>query len=189
VWRALPEHFAGIGLDQHTFMPNHFHGIIVFTDLSYIKVGKKTPMTLDKFEEFFRLLPTCGDSELSWTIDMVARKQTASEEAAPFKQQVIKKEREAAQWSDKAKELRKAKPTDDKAVAEALQKVAELAKEAREQAAKAEEIENAVYDLKAVNPNAKAEEDKRTPEQLLNFIEAKGREIVEALAVLRGDSP
>ena len=38
----------------------------------------------------------------------------------------------------------------------------------------------------AVNPNAKNEEDKRTPEQLLDFIEAKGREIAEALAVLRG---
>ena len=67
-----------------------------------------------------------------------------------------------------------------------MEKVAGLAREARDQAAKAEGIENAVYDLKAVNPNAKNEEDKRTPEQLLDFIEAKGREIAEALAVLRG---
>jgi type I restriction enzyme M protein len=42
-----------------------------------------------------------------------------------------------------------------------------------------------VYDLKAVNPNRKAEVDNRTPEELLQVIEAKGREIVEALAVLK----
>lgn len=145
-------------------------------------------MTLDKFEEFFRLLPTLGDSEQSWTIDLTARKQKATEEAEPFKLKARKKEQETAHWSDKAKELKKAKPTDNKAVAGALLKAAELAKEAREQTSKSEEIENAVYDLKAVNPNTKAEEDKRTPEHLLDFIEAKGREIAEALSELRGNS-
>jgi len=49
-----------------------------------------------------------------------------------------------------------------------------------------EEIEAKNYDLKAVNPNAKNEEDTRTPEELLDIIEAKGREVAEALAVLRG---
>jgi type I restriction enzyme M protein len=38
---------------------------------------------------------------------------------------------------------------------------------------------------KAVNPNAKGNEDTRTPEQLLDFIDIKGREISEALSVLR----
>ena len=47
------------------------------------------------------------------------------------------------------------------------------------------EIEDAVYDLKAVNPNRKPDVDERTPEQLMEIIEAKGREIVEALAALR----
>jgi type I restriction enzyme R subunit len=46
-------------------------------------------------------------------------------------------------------------------------------------------MENAVYDLKAVNPHTKNHEDTRTPEELLNLIEAKGREIAESLAVLR----
>lgn len=36
------------------------------------------------------------------------------------------------------------------------------------------------YDLKAVNPNAKSDEDTRTPEELLDLIEAKGREVAEA---------
>jgi len=176
---------AGVKTNLLFFKKGEHTEKIWYYDLSGIKVGKKTPMTLDKFEDFFRLLPTRGDSEQSWTIDMVARKQKAREAAEPFKQQARKKEQETAQWFEKAKELKKTNPTDDKALARALQKATELGKEAREQLAKAEEIENAVYDLKAVNPNAKAEEDKRTPEQLLDVIEAKGREIAAALAVLR----
>src|SRR6266513_1202780 len=39
-----------------------------YYDLSDVKVGKKTPLTLDRFEAFFRLLPERGDSERSWTV-------------------------------------------------------------------------------------------------------------------------
>lgn len=49
-----------------------------------------------------------------------------------------------------------------------------------------EAIEAKNYDLKAVNPNARSGEDKRTPEELLDIVDAKGREVAEALAVLRG---
>ena len=91
---------------------------IWYYDLSDIKVGKKSPLTLAHFEEFFRLLPTRGDSERSWTVPRA-------------------------------------------------------------------EIEARGYDLKAVNPNAKSNEDTRTTEELLDVIEAKGREVAEALAVLR----
>jgi type I restriction enzyme M protein len=48
-----------------------------------------------------------------------------------------------------------------------------------------EEIEARNYDLKAVNPHARKEDDTRTPEELLDLIEAKGREVAEALAELR----
>ena len=37
----------------------------------------------------------------------------------------------------------------------------------------------------AVNPNAKSNEDTRTPEEILDLIEAKGKEVAEALKVLR----
>ena len=47
------------------------------------------------------------------------------------------------------------------------------------------DIEAKNYDLKAVNPNAKSNEDTRTPEELLDLIEAKGREVAEALTELR----
>ena len=75
-------------------------------------------MTLDRFEEFFRLLPGRADSDHSWTIDR-------------------------------------------------------------------EKIERRGYDLKAVNPNARSNEDTRTPEELLEIIEASGREVDAAIAELR----
>jgi len=91
---------------------------IWYYDLSDIKVGKRTPFTLDRFGDFFRLLPDRADSDRSWTVTR-------------------------------------------------------------------EEIEARNFDLKAVNPHARTEEDTRTPEELLDLIEAKGREVAEALAVLR----
>ena len=91
---------------------------IWYYDLSDIKVGKKSPLTLDKFEEFFRLLPVRADSEHSWTVTR-------------------------------------------------------------------QEIESKNFDLKAVNPHAKNHEDTRTPEELLDLIEAKGHEVADALATLR----
>ena len=91
---------------------------IWYYDLSDIKVGKKTPLTLAHFEEFSRLLPERADSQHSWTVSR-------------------------------------------------------------------QDIEARNFDLKAVNPHAKKEEDTRTPEELLDLIEAKGREVAEALAALR----
>lgn len=48
-----------------------------------------------------------------------------------------------------------------------------------------EEIKDKNYDLKAVNPNRKQEEDTRTPEDLLSLIETQEGEISTALASLR----
>ncbi len=39
-----------------------------YYDLSDLKVGKRTPMTLDRFADFLALLPTRTDSERSWTV-------------------------------------------------------------------------------------------------------------------------
>lgn len=149
---------------------------IWYYDLTDVKVRKKTPLMLKHFEDFIRLQhaapkpgeggPTRADGPLSWTVDMDERKRLAADEARPFKEEARKKAREAGECEDK--EQAKA-----------------LAKESREAAAKAKEIEDAVYDLKAVNPNKKPVVDTRTPEELLDLIEAKGREIAEALAVLR----
>lgn len=69
--------------------------------------------------------------------------------------------------------------------AEHARGAARLLEEAREAAGRADSIENAVYDLKAVNPNKKSGVDTRTPTELLERIETKGKEIAEAIAQLR----
>jgi type I restriction enzyme M protein len=90
-----------------------------YYDLSGVKVGKKKPLTLAHFEDFFRLLPGRTDSERSWTVERKA-------------------------------------------------------------------IDEKSYDLKAVNPHARNDEDLRTPEELMDLIEAKGKEVAEAIVTLRG---
>lgn len=45
---------------------------IWYYDLSDVKVGKKSPLTLDRFQQFFELLPSRGDSERSWTVSRAA---------------------------------------------------------------------------------------------------------------------
>ena len=89
-----------------------------YYDLSGIKVGKKSPLTLAHCEECFRLLPERGDSDQSWSVSRAG-------------------------------------------------------------------IEAQGFDLKAVNPHAKNNMDTRTPEQLLDPIEEKGKEVAAALAALR----
>lgn len=161
---------------------------IWYFDLSGLKVNKGKPLTLDHFKEFFALLPKRAKSESSWKVDIIARKKRAESEAAPHRKQAREKERETAGWKERLAELKKAKPKerDKAAIEEAETRISELTREARAQAAKAVDIENAVYDLKAVNPNKKAVADTRTPEELLAVIEEKGKEIEKAVEGLRG---
>jgi type I restriction enzyme M protein len=91
---------------------------IWYYDLSDVKVTKKQPLTLDRFDEFFSLKNARGDSDHSWTVTR-------------------------------------------------------------------DELEARNLDLKAVNPNAKADIDTRTPEELLAEIEARHAEVAEAIAELR----
>jgi type I restriction enzyme M protein len=159
---------------------------IWYYDLSDLKVGKKSPLTLKHFEDFASKLPTRPDSEQSWTVDLAARRAKAAADALPFRDEARAKMRQAEREKDELKVLKKAKPRDDAAIAASEAAVRELTKEAREGANKADDIENAVYDLKAVNPNRQAEMDRRTPAELLDLVEAKGQEIALALKALRG---
>ncbi len=176
---------AGVKTNLLFFTKGKHTEKIWYYDLSDIKVGKKTPFTIDRFDDFFKLLSVRGDSERSWTIDFTARKQKAVDEAAPFKTAAREKEHQAVQWKERLSELKRTNQSDMETIRNAEQKITELIKEGREQSAKAGEIEDAVYDLKAVNPHTKGEEDTRTPEELLDLIEVKEKEIVEALSALR----
>ena len=51
--------------------------------------------------------------------------------------------------------------------------------------AKAVAIDAAVFDLKAVNPNAVMKTDDRTPDEVIRSIEDQGNSVTEALSRLR----
>jgi len=154
-------------------------------DLSDIKTGKKTPFTLRHFEEFFQLLPKRGNSKQSWTMDFSARLQKALEEGRPYREKAAELSAEAKLLENELREKRKAKHLQSK-LDELEEKWKAVEREARESLAKGDSIENAAYDLKAVNPNRVTKEDKRTPDELLEFIAAKGSEAEVALKTLRG---
>jgi len=59
---------------------------IWYYDLSDVKVGKKSPLTLKHFEDFAAKLATRADSDRSWTVDLAARRAKATEEALPFRE-------------------------------------------------------------------------------------------------------
>jgi type I restriction enzyme M protein len=157
---------------------------IWYYDLSDIKVGKKTPLILKHFEVFFQLLPKRADSKQSWTMDFSARVQTSLEEARPHREKFIELSASAKVLEDAFREGRKEKKLNPDKLAALEEKWKAVDREARETLAKAETIENAAYDLKAVNPNRVTKEDKRTPAQLLGFIAAKGQEADAALKAL-----
>jgi type I restriction enzyme M protein len=158
---------------------------IWYYDLSDIKVGKKTPFTLDRFKEFFELLPERGDSDRSWTIDFIARREKASTDAAPFRKEVDRCEREIDALKTGRREKKKAGATDAE-LRKIDEQISELAKAAREATNRASAIEDAVYDLKAVNPTASGDVDSRTPGELIEIIEREGEVIRQALERLKG---
>lgn len=166
---------------------------IWYYDLSDVKVGKKLPFTRQRMREFFTLLESRADSEHSWTIDLDARKQAARKNAASHQA----REREATAKVDtlttQVEQLKRdvkkmpfaQRPDIDTMIADLNTSLQAAQREAREAHAKAQGILDAVYDLKAVNPNAPDTTDQRTPAELLAIIDAKGREVEAALAPLR----
>ena len=56
---------AGVKTDLLFFTRGKRTESVWYYDLSDVKVGKKSPLTIDRFDQFFALLPTPGDSERS----------------------------------------------------------------------------------------------------------------------------
>ncbi len=160
---------------------------IWYYDLSDQKTGKKTPFTLEKFADFFRLLPTHGDSERSWTVDIAARRQQAKADADAIRAQATKPAAELATLEDELKAAKKAKRSEPE-LAALKERASVLAREVNELNGKAQAVEDAAFDLKAVNPNAKSTADTRTPDELLEFVASKSKEVEVALAELRDAS-
>jgi hypothetical protein len=81
------------------------------------------------------------------------------------------------------KKFKKAKAKDAK-LTKLEERWREALTEAREARDKADALENAAFDLKAVTPNRPDTTDKRTPAELMAFIGAKGKDADAALAKL-----
>lgn len=62
--------------------------------------------------------------------------------------------------------------------------IREKEKAAKDLETKAADIDAAVFDLKAVNPNSATTVDDRTPQQIIGSIEQQGRIVSEALGRL-----
>ena len=177
---------AGVKTNLLFFTKGQMTRKIWYYDLTDIEVRKRTPLTLRHFDDFFRLLPHRADSELSWTVDMEERKRTAAAEAKPLADQASAMRQQVAQLRVRIRELKRVRPLKKEAIADAEARAKALTEEARGLANEAKRIKDSVYDLRAVNPHKRPAVDTRTPEELLDLIEAKGREVAEALAVLRG---
>lgn len=176
---------AGVKTNLMFFTKGEQTESIWYFDLSDIKVGKKTPLTKTHFDELFQLLPTRADSERSWTVPFAEKLQQALEEARPFREIASQRFTEAKALEDSLKEKRKAKTTTPEPLAAFEEQWRRVLREARENESKAQTIEDAVYDLKAVNPNKADDRDQRTPSQLLEVIEEKGNDADAALTRLR----
>ena len=185
-----------LSLPTGTYASNTKDDILFFTkgkqteriwyyDLSDVKIGKKSPMMLAHFEEFFRLLPERVESERSWTVDFATKLQTAIAEARPHREKAIEFSARAKKLEDEFVALRKTKTAPVEKLREHEERWKATLREARDSEAKAVAIENGVYDLKAVNPNRKTVEDMRTPSEIITVIDEKGCEVDAALGRLR----
>lgn len=194
---------------------------IWYYDLTHVKVGKKSPMTLahfgfgkngevldeadlpavltepwkedenstGEFPSYARLLPLRGtpeaESRYSWTVDFAERRRQAREDAQPHKDEAARCKAEVVILREKFKALKASKPKPEE-IKELETKLYETDKAARDSQSKADAIEAAVYDLKAVNPNAVVKIDTRTPEEVIQSIADQGKIVADALSALRG---
>ncbi len=211
---------AGVKTNLLFFTKGNKTKTIWYYDLSYVKVGKKTPLTLahfgfdqdgsvlpdsvlpaslvtdwqsieenagKPFPSYARMLKQRGkpqgDSRHSWSIDFAARRAEAREQMQPLLDSATESKGQAIDLKEELSLLKRRKA--DRSTLDALAvKIKEKEKEARDLESKAAAIDAVVYDLKAVNPNAVAKVDARTPNEIIRNIEAQGKIVSDALARL-----
>ena len=193
---------------------------IWYYDLSSVKVGKKTPLTLahfgfaadgsvlaeaglpanlvaewqedeanagNPFPSYASLLPRRGtpqgESRYSWTIDFAARRARAREEMQPLLEEAAGIKAGVVDLKEQLRRLKKEK-ADKEALSALIEQIREKEMAARELETKAANIDAAVFDLKAVNPNSVTRVDERTPQEIIGSIEQQGRIVSAALARL-----
>lgn len=157
---------------------------IWYFDLSDVKVTKKQPFTRQQLAEFFKLLPDRADSERSWTLDIAKRRRDAKAEADKLRATTAEPKARLKKHQEQLDQLKKARAKPGK-LEEAKKLITACEREIREIESKFQTLEDAAFDLKAVNPNAKSTEDTRSSAELMDLIETKGREVQELLGTLR----
>jgi len=193
---------------------------IWYYDLTHVKVGKKSPMTLahfgfgkngevlddadlpaalteawaddenskGEFPSYARLLSARGtpaaESRYSWTVDFADRRKKAREARKPHVAEAEAAKAEVVSLKEKLKALKAINPKDKK-IASLETKIGEQEKAARDLQSKADAIDAAVFDLKAVNPNAIVKIDTRTPDEVIQSIEEQGKIVALSLKTLR----
>ena len=190
---------------------------IWYYDLSRVKVGKKTPLTLahfgfgpdrsvlddsalpaalladwqadeanagKPFPSYARQLARRGTAEAesrwSWTVDFAARRAKAREEMQPLLDEAAATKAAVVDLKEKLKALKKEKASEEALLLVEVQ-IREKDKAARDLEAQAAAIDAAVFDLKAVNPNAVTTTDDRTPAEIIASIVVHGRVVEQAL--------
>lgn len=139
------------------------------------------------FPSYAKLLPQKGtkkaESRYSWTVDFAARRKKAREDMKPFLDEAGKLRDELIKHKETLRALKRTDRRSPKI--EPLEETIQTKEKARRVAEnKAEAISNAVYDLKAVNPNKIEKIDDRTPAQVIRSIEEQGKIVSGALSRL-----
>ncbi len=125
-----------------------------------------------------------AESDFSWTIDFAARKAKARAEMQPHLEAVETQKAAAVHAKETLMALKKANAPEAE-LNEWRTALTGAEKAVREAQAKADAIDAAVYDLKAVNPRARVERDTRPPDEIIESIAKYGRTVETALVKLR----
>ena len=211
---------AGVKTNLLFFTKGKKTGKTWYYDLSYVKVGKKTPLTLahfgfdpnggvladaqlpailtadwqadeesagKNFPSYARMLQQHGkpggESRYSWTVDFAARRAKARAEMQPLLDEAGQIKAAVVDLKEQLKRLKKDKASDAEQLV-LTTRILEKEKSARDLETQASDIDAAVFDLKAVNPTAVIDVDTRTPQQIIENIEAQGRIVANALVRL-----
>ncbi len=124
-----------------------------------------------------------GESSYSWTVDFAARRKKAREEMQPLLDEAAQIKAVVVDLKEKFKRLKKDKVKCQDQVSVSAE-IKEKENAARELENKASDIDAAVFDLKAVNPNVVVKVDTRTPGQIIENIKVQSDIINEALSSL-----
>lgn len=114
----------------------------------------------------------------------MARRAKARDDMAPHLAEVEKRINEAVALKDKIATLKRSKASEAN-IESCRAELALVEKAQREAQAKADAIDAASFDLKAVNPRARVIRDTRSVGEILESIERHGQTVQEALATLR----